>query len=190
MSKLFFKLFVLASIAVVLQGCQKQPLASFKTDLEEYMVGQTINITNTSIDAESYEWTFPNGETSTEKSINYIIPQNSNLGVQSILLKAYSKNKKKVDTKTTFINVKTAQTGTATFWLYVTASGTSATVTVQNVSKSIYTCFTSQPSCQNPNCANFTLSPGTYQYYASGSGIFWNGTFTVTAGGCELIELN
>jgi hypothetical protein len=190
MSKLFFKLFLIASVAVILQGCQKQPLASFKTDLEEYRVGETVYLTNTSVDAESYAWTFPNGETSTEKSINYIIPQNSNLGVQSIQLKAYSKNKKKVDTKTTFIIVKTAEMGTATFWLYGTASATSTTVTVQNISKTIPAYLTSQPSCQNPNCANFTLSPGTYQYYASGSGIFWNDTFTVTAGGCELIQLN
>ena len=48
---------------------------------------------------------------------------------------------------------------------------------------------TSIPTCGAASTASFTLSPGTYSYAASCTGKTWNGTFTVTAGGCSSVQL-
>ena len=192
MNKIVLQFLLIASFAFLFQSCQKYPSASFTTDLQEYTVGETIRLSNLSTDADSYLWTFPNGETSTLDSIQYIIPQNTPTGLQSIKLAAYSKNKKKIDEKTVYVTIKpsAAFTGSATFWLYGASNGSYANVTVQNVTKYITDYYYSEPSCQDSYCANFTnLNIGTYTYYATSSNKSWNGSFTVTGGNCIKIQL-
>lgn len=58
----------------------------------------------------------------------------------------------------------------------VNCGGTSQTITAYYPGGSV--------SCGASSCANFVLSPGTYNYQASCSGYIWNGSVTITGGGC------
>lgn len=78
--------------------------------------------------------------------------------------------------------------GNVTFWndqswvgqITVNFDGSSATIT-SNVNPS---------GCNTSGCANFTKSPGTYNYTASATtGENWGGTATVSSGGCLLLNL-
>lgn len=79
-------------------------------------------------------------------------------------------------------------TGNVTFWndqssvgqIQVYFDGPSANIT-SNVNPS---------SCNTSGCANFTRTPGTYNYSAQATtGENWSGSATVTLGGCLLVHL-
>ena len=58
---------VLITILSILLSCQKEPTASFTVSSTTVNVGEGISFTNTSMDADSYEWDFGDGnKTSTE----------------------------------------------------------------------------------------------------------------------------
>ena len=192
MNKKFFLLVILVLGVFVFESCQKYPSASFTTDKQEYSTGETISLTNLSLDGDSYEWTFPNGETSTEKTINYVIPSNLPSGLYPIQLKVYSKNKNKVDEQISYVSINQAKSGAAMFWLYYQSGDTYATVNVQGSTKYISSYEFSTPSCDDSNCANFyNLSPGTYNYTATSSSNNWSGSFTIpnNPSGCVKVAL-
>ncbi|HWB64007.1 MAG TPA: hypothetical protein VG603_10885 [Chitinophagales bacterium] len=82
--------------------------------------------------------------------------------------------------------------GTVTF--YFDANGPDATVTLTSGTTS-YTGDITQnypnnaPSCGAAGCASFVLPEGTYNYSAASSLFNWNGSATVYAGQCSLIDL-
>lgn len=78
--------------------------------------------------------------------------------------------------------------GRVTFWNNNTSVGnitvyclsTSATITA-NIAPS---------SCNTSGCANFSGAPGVYNFSASSTtGETWNGSVTLTSGGCLLMHL-
>lgn len=169
--------------SLFLFSCQKYPSASFTANKQEFNAGETISLTNLSLDADSYEWTFPNGEKSTEKTVSYVIPDNTPSGLYPIQLKAISKNKKKIDIQTLYVSInEISQSGAVMFWLYYNnnAGVSSAVVNIQGTTKYISDYKFSTPSCDDSYCANFySLLPGTYSYYASSGGYSWSGSFTI-----------
>lgn len=81
-------------------------------------------------------------------------------------------------------------TGNAMFWVASDLGCGSINVSVNGQSKTISSFYSSTtPTCGASGCANFTLSPGTYNYSASCSGKTWASTITVTAGGCSKMQL-
>ncbi|MDF2448302.1 MAG: hypothetical protein K0R26_806 [Bacteroidota bacterium] len=91
-------IFLSVAFAAVFASCNRQPTADFDTDLSEYYAGETIHTTNKSLDAESYKWTLPDGQTSASKDVDYYLPDNFAAGVYTIELEAISKNGKKRST--------------------------------------------------------------------------------------------
>lgn len=92
---LFLGLFV-----ALLSSCQKEPSAFFTASKTTAFVNESISFTNNSIDAESFEWDFGNGQTSTSRNPShyYSVP-----GTYNVTLTAYSKNGKKDDS--TFLTI-------------------------------------------------------------------------------------
>jgi PKD repeat protein len=89
-----------------LVSCNKKPMADFSTDKAEYKAGETIQLTNSSVDAEKYKWTFPDGQTSIDKDAKYYLTKDLDDQELSIQLQAYSKNGELSDFATKLVKVK------------------------------------------------------------------------------------
>lgn len=103
-------LFLLGIFSMLAFSCQKQPEASFTTDKTEYIAGETIQLQNTSADAQSYQWTMPDGQMTTSTNANYSINRTWGFGTLNFELKAESKNGKKTSTAYHSVNFIPAST--------------------------------------------------------------------------------
>ena len=72
--------FYVAILMIGLTSCKKQPEADFTTDKASYIAGETIKLTNKTIDGVTYLWTMPDGQTATSKDVNYTTDVNENDG--------------------------------------------------------------------------------------------------------------
>jgi hypothetical protein len=74
-----------------------------------------------------------------------------------------------------------------TFWTAENCSPNPITVTVDSQTQQIQEYFPNTPAtCGSQGCANFYLPTGTYSYTASNIDTTWQGSVTVTKGGCTL----
>jgi hypothetical protein len=177
------------AIATFFTSCQKQPTASFTTDKNEYVAGETIKLTSTSLEANSYKWTLPDGTTLTSKDVDFNLSPNRDNSSLSFKLEVFSKNGKKSSDASKTVYVKAAK-GDVLFWNKY-ATNYPIGVAIGNETKTISKDYSSSPSnCNATGCANFNLKVGTHQYYAIDSeGSEWQGTVTITKDGCLKMEL-
>lgn len=189
MKKVFTKLMAIAITATVLVGCQKQPEANFTTDKDSYAAGETVKLTNTTVNGYTYKWTFPDGQTGSVENYDYSLPTTLNDGTLTFRLEAFSKNKKKVDEISKSVTVKAA-TGNAIFW-QASGSGFGATVVqVNGITSNITSEYSSAPDCNAAGCAVFNgLKVGVYNYTASDGSSSWSGTITINKDVCLTLEL-
>ena len=183
------KLSTLAFIATIgmslLTSCIEQPQASFTVSNTSPKVGESVRFTNNSMDAESYEWDFGDGEYSTQMSPSH---KYSEAGTQYVTMTAFSKKRKKSDTDYRTINVKAV--GDVMFW---TDESTiyNITVTLENVDKIITGYYYYAPSdCGASGCATYTdLEAGTYHFTAENLLYTWSGYVTVEGDKCKKMLL-
>jgi len=177
------------SATLLFTNCNKQPGAEFETDKTEYTPGETVKLTNKSLDAKSYKWTFPDGQTSTASNVDYQLDNATAAGVYSVKLEAFSKKGNKTDEATKSFTVKDA-TGQVTVW---TSNSTVSTITVKidNVSMGSITVYYSSgsPSCGANGCVTATLKTGSHSISATDGNLTWSGTVNVTKNGCTTFEL-
>lgn len=188
------KLLSLAVAAMIMASCQKEPTASFKTDKTEYVAGETVKLTNTSIDGSSYKWTMPDGQTSDTKDVDYTLNVNDADASITFKLEAFSKNGKKKDETSVTVTEKAA-TGQATFYQTgIPTSYNQTTVTINGESRQITLDFPSgTPGCSETGCAIFTLKVGTHNFTAteqSPGTATWSGTVTITKNACQPMKLS
>jgi len=181
------KLLLFIFAATILISCQKEPQANFTTDKQTYTGGETVYLSNTSLDGDHYVWIVSDGQMSTSKNMVYTTNQYSYGESVSFELIAYSKNGKKTDEITKSITVNAAN-GTAIFWQssgsYIT------TVTIGVISQDITANYATTPDCGTSGCANFTnISYGDYSFSATDGTYNWNGTITIYPGLCSPMQL-
>jgi hypothetical protein len=84
----------------------------------------------------------------------------------------------------------TSDNGQVMFWAASDLGCGNILVTCNGISSNVTGYSATAPLCGTSTAATFTLPPGTYNYSASCSGgLSLNGTTTVTANGCNKIEL-
>lgn len=172
-----------------LASCQRQPDASFKTDKSQYVAGETVYLTNTSLDGHSYLWTMPDGQTTASRDVSYTLNPNLGNGTLTFKLEAFSKNGKKDDDAQRTVTVSAA-TGNAVFWQQINSGYGITVVTVDGISSNIVSEYPSAPSCGASGCAVFNgLEVGTYPFSASDGYYNWSGTVTITKDGCAQMLL-
>ena len=183
-------IYSIIALTMVIVSCNKQPVSEFETDKTTYTAGETVKLTNKSVDARSYKWTMPDGQTSSSPSVDYTLSQNAPDGTLTFKLEAISKKGNKKSESSKSVTVKAA-TGSAMFWNCVTCNGNLPIyVTIDGTTKSITNAYSSTPSCGTADCANFTLKVGNYSYTATDNIISnWSGTITVTKGVCTKVQL-
>lgn len=82
--------FACVSAALLLSSCAPKIAASFATPEQKIVAPATVKFTNTSVNAESYEWDFGDGGTSTEANPSHTYNRSGNY---SVVLKAKKGNK-------------------------------------------------------------------------------------------------
>ena len=107
--KNFQKLIAVSMLAISITSCQKTPEASFTTDKSEYVAGETINLTNTTLNGKTYKWTFPDGQTGSSESYAFETNDNDPAGTLTFRLEAFSSNGKKTDEVSKSVNIKAAE---------------------------------------------------------------------------------
>lgn len=169
-------------------SCNKQPSADFTTDKYEYSSGETVKLTNNSKDAKSYKWILPDGQTSSQPNVNYILSDYSSQEVLTVKLQAISKKGNKISEASKSITVKPS-TGNVVFWQDAACGCGITTVTINGITSQITVDSGSVPSCGSSGTANFTLKVGTYSFTASDGSKSWNGSVTITKGTCSSRKL-
>lgn len=76
---------------------EKVPVADFNLSKSEYVSGETIELTNNSVDAETIRWTLPDGSTSRANSVSYPTKESGVLQTFVFKLEAISKSGTKSD---------------------------------------------------------------------------------------------
>lgn len=180
--------FMPLAVCLVFMACQKQPQASFTSDKSNYFSGETVHLTNTSTDGNSYLWSLPDGSTSELKDIDWTI-SNSYTGTQSFQLTAFSKRQKLSSTASLAIDVS-APNGNVVFWQAI-GSGFGTTTVTSNGNTSVITSeYPSAPNCGASGCATFNnWVVGTYTYSATDGTNNWNGSFTISKNSCTTKQL-
>ncbi len=106
MKKFLCLLLMLSTLFIV--SCQKQPKASFDVAGSNFKTGESVNFTNTTEDAASYEWDFGDGAKSTDKSPSHSY---ATQGSYLVTLTAFSKNEKKKSSASNSVSITAANTG-------------------------------------------------------------------------------
>ena len=187
--KLIQSLTVATTLIFLISSCNKKPDADFSTDKTTYTAGETVILTNKSIDAKSYKWTMPDGQSSTSANLEYKLNNSLPDGTLTFKLQAFSKNDKKTSEVSRIVTIKAA-TGKVTFWQAPSCGCGTTDVTINGVTKQITLDFSSIPNCDENGTASFTLKSGTYYYTASDGTISWSGNVTVPTNSCLTVELN
>lgn len=85
---------------------EKVPTASFTFDKSEYISGQTIHLTNTSTNGDTFLWTRPDGKTDSTFNLDYLISPDDVGGNELFTLKATSAKKTKTSSFSASVIVK------------------------------------------------------------------------------------
>ena len=178
---------LLAAMGVfMLASCTRQPSASFNVSKTSPIVGESVYFTNSSLDANSYEWDFGDGTSSTMANPSHTYYTS---GSKLVTLTAYSKNRKKSSTATALVEVKAV--GDFMFWTDESTTY-NITVTLEKAgTKTITSYYYYAPSdCGASGCATFNdLEEGTYYFTAKNLLYYWSGYATVEADKCKKMLL-
>jgi len=181
-----FAIIILASIS--LAGCQKVPTASFSSDKESYVNGETMYLTNTSQNASSYQWSFSGSSTKITTKDAYVTFTGA--GQYTVNLTAISRNGKKSDEVTKTITIEKAN-GSCIFYTKTQGLG-AINISVDGVPLgSITLIYTGAPDCGANGCVNATIKEGTHTITATatGTGQVVSGTIDVSPNACNQFEM-
>ena len=172
MKKILCLLIIFATLFIV--SCQKQPKASFDVAGSNFKTGESVNFTNTSEDAASYEWNFGDGAKSTDKNPSHSY---ATQGSYLVTLTAFSKNEKKKSSASNSVSITAANTGGGS------GSGLDFSYSHSNVTAGSAVSFTSQTTATSVSWdfgdggTSNLLNP-THTFNSTG-----NFQVTLTAGG-------
>lgn len=164
MKTITFYTFVFASI-LFFSSCQKKPVASFTSDKETYSVGEYLNLSNDSKDADYFQWVIkgPNDE-KREISENPQI-QLKNIGTYEITLLCYSRNRNLSDVFTKTVTVENKD-GFYTFYTN-DLIGSTINIYIDNIYSGAITNQTiGTPTCGQAGCLTIPITPGYHEIKA------------------------
>lgn len=80
--------------SIIFLSCEKEPTASFTASSTDVEIGEVVEFTNHSTDADHYKWFFGEGSTSTDENPSFTY---ASTGKYNVTLIAYSKSGKQLD---------------------------------------------------------------------------------------------
>lgn len=156
-------------LATLISSCAKQPEAAFTPSKTSVYEGEEITFNNTSTDAETSEWDFGDGTTSTEMSPKKKFDKE---GSYAVTLNAFSKKKKKEDETSKTITVNK-------LFLKATVNGTEEIYQNDGNTEIVHSASKLVNACGDGN------STGEFETFVGANGKdywFWIGTMTWECG--------
>lgn len=193
------KILILA-VLIYCTACNKEPVANFSISSTSAIPNQMIVLTNESKDADSFEWTLPDGSKSTSNNVYYTFTTKDTPGPNEFKLVAYSKNKKKISQVTKSILYRMAF-GKCGIWVsnpdYI---GTQVTIgDFSSMTSTPLGTITSTLSAAPSSCnalgvlssEGLLLPTGTYAINAINTNVFkvWADSIQITENGCAIKKL-
>lgn len=169
----------------------KQPISDFVTDKAEYTAGETIYLTNKSIDGNTFTWTFPDGSTAKSTDASYVTT--STLGDIKLPFKldAISKGGK-IDYSLKNINIKAA---IGQLVLYDGYYSGPSDIFVDGVKLGTVYCPVPNfgdpiviPTCGQQNYYTFNIKVGVHSLLVTGLRT-WNKSIEIKANQCTVVWL-
>ncbi|MBC7412575.1 MAG: hypothetical protein H7331_09005, partial [Bacteroidia bacterium] len=174
-------------LLALLTACEKKPVASFTADKEIYRIFDTVRLTNTSTNADSYEWSYyPKNNyneivKSTSTNLEFVIIEfrnfysfNKGEGYVDVTLKATSKSGKKQETQVNKLPLKAEGTKYLIFW-----TANPAYVNKLNISTGSRNLGYVTKAFSTPPTSAYESGTNTYDYYPGIEEFtFSNGTST------------
>ena len=164
-----------------------KPVADFSLN---YGGNGTVSFSNLSRNADSYQWTFGNGQTSTNADPSVAYSAN---GTYTVTLTAKNKNGENTISKTISVsNIFVPTTGDVVFWINFNSS---LKIYVNNTYRGLTTKYiigSTPPSCGREGFVTVTLPQGAYSFTAEEDKLFgskWAGTINVVNGQCRSQQL-
>lgn len=185
---LIVSLSCIVAVLIIVISCQPtvnpKPIANFSIEAVTGKPG-AYKLANKSQHADRYQWTFGDGQTSTEE--NPTVQYRTN-GIYNIQLTA--KNEVGTDDAANSINVDGVNVaGSVMFWTNARGDSTDIEVYVDNTLQGAITTFlpTGAPGgCGTDGYVTYYRSQGTYSYYAKSRRRSWSGSVTIVNGVCNL----
>ena len=190
-------------LAVLFVNCKKEseivteslPVANFTTDKAEYDAGDVMILTNTSSNADNVRFTLPNGTTSRNASVSYSIDPligNVNLIVK---LEAISKSGAKSDYIIKGIHINPGKGILTLYSSFRQATNVQISIDGNAVANANLDYTLGMPSdCNQSGYSSYTVVAGVhslyYSYYSGTQYFYGTKSFTMTTGGCEIINCN
>jgi PKD repeat protein len=161
MKQSFALLTILFLFILIIPGCYKEPIASFKASSTSIILGESITFTNTSQDMDRCEWLFGDGGQSTKTSPTYTYQAP---GTFVVTLRVFSKKDIKADVTTASITVSVLEP-VASFTVSSTQVITGTQIVFTNTSQNVYRCewdFGDGTTSTATNPTHTFSTPGTY----------------------------
>lgn len=167
--------------------CTKEPTASFESDKTEYVAGETVHLTNTSVNADSYQWTFPGGQNSNTTDLEYTFPETTASGDYEFKLEASNEGKKKANVSKSVKVI--AATGRVTAWTFNQSVGLIQVKIDDELVGSISGYYFFNPGCEAKGCVSATLNVGTHTVTAVYASTSSSGTVSIKKNQCTMYKL-
>ncbi len=171
---------------------EKVPMADFTFSKSEYLSGETIELTNTSTDAETVRWTLPDGITSKSNSVSF--PTQTGLldYWATFRLDAISKSGTKSDYVVKKIFVKQPK-GKLIVYASIFTDGTQGYLSIGDENKGLITLKSANGpiNCGDSGYSNYDVSVGpTTVRFVTLSGSTRSFNITIGLNQCTKLELN
>lgn len=182
-------------IVFFLYGCQKDvppaPVARFEyRENAATRDGAQYTFVNLTTNAQTYNWTFGDGGSSSEQHPTYVFKKN---GTYNVTLKATGEGGE--DYFNQSIRVSTVPTtGRLIFWSRIGNKGNiTVSIAGSEIGKiTVYQTSTNAPDCGTSGFVTVTLPEGTYSYTAKSQGLIpysWSGSIQIINGMCRSLQL-
>jgi PKD repeat protein len=157
-------LFLIAFSVACKKEEEAKPVADFTFDKTEYMAGELIRLTNTSVNAETFRWTLPDGTTSRDQNPSFQTAKSQEASNPTFKIEAFSKSGDKTDYIVKSISLKETR---GTLLLYGELGfSTSVDIEIDSQKQGSYTIppssGTNVPECGQPGYPQFSLPLGPH----------------------------
>ncbi|AXE21768.1 hypothetical protein DR864_28240 (plasmid) [Runella rosea] len=177
-----------------MEGCKQkeplpEPIADFSyTPSQDLEAPVTITFINNSQNADSFEWDFDDGTSSTQRNP---VKRFTKGGSYTVTLTAKGAGGTQTVFATIVIdeNLYGGNNGKIGFWSKISDEGFTS-ITINTANQTLKNYWTGTPDCASSSLASFALPAGDYNFVAvNDDGRRWKGSIKVMRGQCAVWEL-
>lgn len=172
------------------------PVANFTSNKTEYEAGETVELTNTSTDANNVRWTLPDGTTSRQNTVSFTTYTNIFTTTNyNVSLEAISKSGLKSDLIVKAVKVNPGKGTLSLYSTFYLAINVDITIDGVPVNKANFNNYAIPVNCNNSAFSNYLVAIGTHTitydgFQTNGNSFSGSKIVNITYGGCTKLNCN